>query len=45
MSYQSGDILISEIDGFVNDIYVIVEEEKMQNINHILFILESKIII
>jgi hypothetical protein len=26
MSYQSGDILISEFDGFVNDIYVIVEE-------------------
>jgi hypothetical protein len=28
MSYQSGDILIAEFDGFVNDIYVIVEEEK-----------------
>lgn len=26
MSYQSGDILIAELDGFVNDIYVIVEE-------------------
>ena len=28
MTYQSGDILISEYDGFVNDVYVIVEEEK-----------------
>lgn len=28
MSYQSGDILISEFDGFVNDVFVIVEEEK-----------------
>jgi hypothetical protein len=26
MSYQSGDILISELDGFVNDVYVIIEE-------------------
>jgi hypothetical protein len=26
MSYQSGDILISEFDGFVDDIYVIVKE-------------------
>lgn len=28
MSYQSGDVLISEFDGFVNDIFIIVEEEK-----------------
>jgi len=26
MSYQSGDILIAELDGFVNDIYIIIEE-------------------
>lgn len=28
MSYQSGDILISEFDGFINDILTIVQEEK-----------------
>ena len=26
MSYKSGDILIAELDGFVNDVYVIIEE-------------------
>jgi len=28
MPYQSGDILVNENDGFVNDIYIIVEEAK-----------------
>lgn len=28
MSYQSGDTLICEYDGFINDILIIVEEEK-----------------
>ena len=40
MSYHSGDILISEIDGFVNDIYVIVEEEK--NAKHKSYIVYSR---
>lgn len=28
MKYESGDILFHEYDGFVNDIYIIVEEVK-----------------
>jgi len=40
MSYQSGDVLIAEFDGFVNDIYIIVQES--QETKHKSYIVYSR---